>query len=83
MESTNELLTYGPLPLGQQPPRLERGADSSHRIENLDGFGARLGPILAEVRMNPGEPEVLGHTTSWVSRRTYVVYHTPSGIDCR
>lgn len=28
-------------------------------LEHLDAFGARLAPILEEVGMNPGEPEVL------------------------
>ena len=27
--------------------------------EQLDAFGARLRPILAEMKINPGEPEVL------------------------
>jgi hypothetical protein len=27
--------------------------------EQLDAFGARLRPILAELKINPGEPEVL------------------------
>ena len=27
--------------------------------EQLDAFGARLRPILAELQINPGEPEVL------------------------
>ena len=27
--------------------------------EQLDAFGARLRPILAELEINPGEPEVL------------------------
>jgi len=27
--------------------------------EHLDAFGARLQPILAEMGMNPGEPEVV------------------------
>ena len=27
--------------------------------EQLDAFGERLRPILAEMRINPGEPEVL------------------------
>ena len=27
--------------------------------EHLDAFGARLQPILAEMGMNPGEPEII------------------------
>jgi hypothetical protein len=27
--------------------------------EQMDAFGARLGPILAELGINPGEPEVV------------------------
>jgi len=27
--------------------------------EQLDAFGARLGPILAELGIDPGEPEIV------------------------
>ena len=42
------------------------GAGDQHKVsmvwdskEQLDAFGARLGPILAEFGLDPGEPEVV------------------------
>jgi hypothetical protein len=42
------------------------GSGDKHRVsqvwdskEQMDAFGARLAPILAELGINPGEPEVV------------------------
>jgi hypothetical protein len=65
-EVVRRLTEQGVLPADGLDYELCFGSDDNLKVsqvwdsqEQLDAFGARLRPILAELKINPGEPEVL------------------------